>query len=259
MTVRRVRLFEWEDQAWYPASLRNATTDLLRLIWQTGAYKPVVARLKEVLGKTGETEILDLASGGGGPVLTLHRALRREGWHVQFTLCDMHPNMPAFQHLHWLSGEAIRYLAEPVDASDVPPHLDGLRTMFASLHHLPPEAVSSVLRDAVEKRRAIAIFDFARGTPPPPSAVLLGNPAGFLLLSPFLRPFRWSRLFWTYVIPVAPLTFLWDAFVSGLRLYSVEELWGIVSKIPHDGYTWEIGSEPFPSSITYVIGYPLKG
>ena len=86
--------------------------------------------------------------------------------------------------------------------------------------------------------------------------LLLGNPLAQLLTRPWVRPFRWSSLLWTYAIPAAPAVVAWDGFVSGLRLYSVGQLRAIVQALPANDYDWEIGAEPFPRSITYLIGYP---
>jgi hypothetical protein len=47
----------------------------------------------------------------------------------------------------------------------------------------------------------------------------LGTPL-FLVLVHFIRPFRWSRSFWTYLVPALPLVLLLDVIVSWLRVYS---------------------------------------
>ena len=39
-----------------------------------------------------------------------------------------------------------------------------------------------------------------------------------LLATPFILPFRWSRLFWTYIVPALPLVLTFDVVVSLLRL-----------------------------------------
>jgi hypothetical protein len=51
----------------------------------------------------------------------------------------------------------------------------------------------------------------------------------------------WRRLFWTYVAPIVPLLVPWDGLVSGLRLYSLNELREIVEGLPSNDYRWEIG------------------
>jgi hypothetical protein len=95
--------------------------------------------------------------------------------------------------------------------------------MFSAFHHFRIEEARAVLADAVRKRQGIAVFE---GTHRSARAMLLMLlvPLMVLLITPFIRPFRWSRLFWTYLIPVVPLVSLFDGLVSCLRTYSVEEL-----------------------------------
>lgn len=258
--MKRPRLFELEDLSWFPRSIRDAGTDFLRFQWQAcGAAKPIAARLGNALSRAGSAEILDLASGGGGPTLAVYHELARSGCQVHVTLSDRFPNFAAFRYLSAQAAGGIDFVPEPVDATAVPRELQGLRTMFAAVHHFRPHLVGAILEDAVRQRAGIALFDFtAPPSPPPPMVALLGNPVGILLATPFVRPFRWTRLFWTYLIPIVPLFFAWDAFVSGMRLYRVDEFREIVHGLSHNDYVWEIGQEPFPRSLTYVIGLPQR-
>jgi hypothetical protein len=129
--------------------------------------------------------------------------------------------------------------------------------MFTSIHHFAPAEVEAVLRDAVERGQGIGIFDASTRHP---LTILMTClvPVAALLTTPFLRPFRWSRIFWTYLIPVIPLALWFDGVVSCLRAYSAEELRGIVERISAAGFTWEIGEESRIRGvlpITYVVGY----
>jgi hypothetical protein len=84
-------------------------------------------------------------------------------------------------------------------------------------------------------------------------------PLRVLLATPFILPFRWSRLFWTYIVPALPLVLTFDVVVSLLRLYSVEELRGLTAGLDH--YHWQIGTvgaRPIPLRITYLIGTPKE-
>lgn len=56
---------------------------------------------------------------------------------------------------------------------------------------------------------------------------------------PFVRPFRWSRVFFTYVLPAIPMLFGWDGTVSALRAYSTDELLAIARAVPgSESYDW---------------------
>jgi hypothetical protein len=51
-------------------------------------------------------------------------------------------------------------------------------------------------------------------------AIVLVVPLAVLVLTPAIRPFRWSRLFWTYLVPVIPASILFDSVVSLFRIYT---------------------------------------
>jgi hypothetical protein len=145
-----------------------------------------------------------------------------------------------------------------VDATRVPRELPGFRTVFTAFHHLRPDQARAVLADAVGKGEGIAVFECARrgilpllGTLPTPLRVLLATP--------FIRPFRWSRLFWTYLVPVVPLVLVFDSVVSVLRVYSVQELRELTAGLGR--YRWDIGTvrgRPIPIPITYLVGVPVE-
>jgi hypothetical protein len=80
-----------------------------------------------------------------------------------------------------------------------------------------------------------------------------------LLVTPFIRPFRWSRLFWTYLVPVVPLVSLFDGLVSCLRTYSIQELRELTEDLGANNYRWNVGElkGKGPIPITYLIGFPV--
>jgi hypothetical protein len=79
------------------------------------------------------------------------------------------------------------------------------------------------------------------------------------VVTPFIRPFRWSRLLYTYLLPIVPLCTLWDGIVSCLRVYEPSELQGLISELPDSDYRWECGRlavPKMPTGLTYLIGTP---
>src|SRR5690606_29390036 len=138
--------------------------------------------------------------------------------------------------------------------------LTGLRTLFNCFHHLRPAEAKAVLDDAVRTQQAIAVFEVAdRSLPMILSLILV--PLFVLFLTPFIRPFRCSRLFWTYVIPVLPLTILWDGVVSYLRAYTPNELLAMANDVEPRAYRWESGYQKaanVPGRMTYLTGMPSK-
>ncbi len=261
--MRRLHLFEIEDQRWCPRVLRDALTEYLRFVMDRFTpYAPAAPLLARALERTGASRVVDLCSGGGGPWVDLLRRLRALGHttlRVQVT--DYYPNRAAFTRLWELSGGAIEGAIEPVDATNVPAHLDGFLTMFTALHHFRPEVAQRIIEGAVRQQRGIAAFEITMR-----SALgivgMLFFALGVLLFTPFIRPFRWSRLLWTYVIPLVPLLAWWDATVSCLRTYTPDELREMVEHLGGGDYVWDVGivRVPLPAaSMTYLIGTPKPG
>jgi hypothetical protein len=257
--IPRLQLFEIEDQAWCPEAIRDAMTDFLRFLMETFApYRGAAPVLRRALATLEESAIVDLCSGSGGPWLDVASRIRATGGLVpRVRLTDWFPNRAAFARLAAASDGAITGEPEPVSATAVPARLDGFRTLFTALHHFPPGDAHAILADAVRARQGIAVFEVTSRSP----LALLGIlffPVLVLLFTPFIRPFRWSRLFWTYLIPVVPLAVWFDGTVSCLRTYTPEELRDLVEDL-QEGYEWEIGtvrSAPLPSRMTYVLGLP---
>ena len=175
-------------------------------------------------------------------------------------LTDKYPNLPGFERASRLTNQVISFHPQPVDPTQVPGNLLGFRTMFSAFHHFQPEQACAVLADAVRNRQGIAIFEATQRHPLALLFTLLA-PLGVLVATPFIRPFRWSRLLWTYLLPLVPLVTLFDGLVSCLRTYSVQDLRKLTAKLGTKDYHWEVGiakSKMTPMPITYLLGVPIE-
>src|SRR6266487_712142 len=124
MPLPRFQLFELEDLPWFPRAIRDLATDYLHFIERLfDLHKPVVTLLRRALEKSNLSHVVDLCSGGGGPVLAVYEDLLADGIAVQFTLTDKYPNITAFRRLAGLHPSGIDYLADSVDAAKVPREL----------------------------------------------------------------------------------------------------------------------------------------
>jgi hypothetical protein len=250
-------LIELEDQPWYPRVVRDLATDYLQFI-QTRfrldrAMAPLVRRALED-GRT--TRIVDLCSGGSGPLLLIVRDLAADGVPVTATLTDLFPNVPAFETIASQSDGRISFEKTSVDALRVPTHLTGLRTIFNGFHHFTPGDARKILHAAAAARQPIAIFELSERTWHMVIQILF-VPLWVWLATPFMRPFLWRRLFWTYLVPAVPFTCFWDGVVSQLRCYTLDEL-----RAMSEGSApmrWEMGKTPIAKGLghlTYLIGSP---
>jgi hypothetical protein len=260
MPVPAARLFEIHEQPWFPQFLREQFVDSLQMILEvTNTYQPIALLLRKRLQENGSERVVDLCSGAGGPWPSLVRDFETHGAVApEILLTDKYPSTTKLQSVESPAANRIHFLSDSIDATRIPKYLRGFRTLFNSFHHLNPVEARDLLQDSVNRRQAIGVFEApALHTLTVLSLFLI--PIASWLFVPFRRPFRWSRLLWTYLIPVIPFVLLFDGLVSCLRAYSVGELHEMTSGIESIGYRWEIGEKAggwLPVRITYLIGCP---
>jgi hypothetical protein len=258
----RFELFEIHDQPWFPDFFRREVVDALQMILErTDAYRPIAGRLRQALSRSGTREVLDLFSGAGGPWPSLVRLFESGGTpHVEVFLTDKFPHISIGNNGETVCAKGIHFLDDPVDATVIPERLQGFRTIFSSFHHLNPEQACRFLLDSAAKGEGVGVFEVAsrHGFT---LLLILAMPLVDWLFTPFRRPFRWSRIAWTYVIPVVPAVLLIDGLISCLRAYSLADLRAMTACVSNPDYEWQIGEESsalLPLRVTYLVGFPKK-
>ncbi|MFZ7114925.1 MAG: class I SAM-dependent methyltransferase [Bacteroidota bacterium] len=257
MFARKI-LFEFEDLKWFPDVIRSGMTDYLRyLLTALQFYKPISPLILEVMSKTDSNTIVDLCSGGGGAIEQVYSDLKAQSEQVQVVLTDKFPNLAAYQFLKEKTKGGISFSEKSVDASAVPSELKGVRTIFSGFHHFDSDFAKSVLKDAVDSRSGICIFDGGNKSIWMILGAIFIHPILFLIFTPFFRPFRLSRILFTYLIPLIPLCTMWDGIVSILRLYNPEELYAMAKSISNN-YEWRSGKvkSGFGLNMTFLTGHP---
>ncbi|GAA3640223.1 hypothetical protein [Flavivirga jejuensis] len=253
--MSRIHLFEFEDQKWFPAFLRNYGTDFLQFLSnKTKLYKPIIPIIEKGLKESKTNQIIDLGSGGGGGLIWLNTELKANIPDLKIVLTDYYPNIPAFKYTK-TQADNFEFLEKSIDARKVPKELKGLRTQFLSLHHFKPNDARQILQNAVDSSNPIGIFE-AQERSIPSILAMLFSPLSVLFTTPFIRPFKIGRFIFTYLIPIVPLFVLWDGVVSSLRTYSVKEMNELVKSLNgHESFNWEIGKiKSGPGVVLYLLG-----
>lgn len=256
----RVRLFEFGDQAWLPERLRTFQMDFLEYAGnlKPEAYEPFAARFASAMDAMCERRILDLCSGSGGPATSLLELLAAPEGEDPVTICltDLRPNLESFRDLQRRAGGRVEFSEESVDARTVPRSLEGFRLICNGFHHFDDSEARRIIDDAVAAGRGIAVLELCDRSPLALTTTLL-CPLSILATTPFIRPFRWSRIAFTYLLPILPLISVWDGIVSCLRAHSLGDLRRMTEA--HTGYHWQVGRVPtpgLPGRVTYLIGHP---
>jgi hypothetical protein len=260
--MKRIHAFELEDQPWFPRVIREAGMAYLRFAGEKlGQWERVRPAVEGALERSGEHDVLDLCSGGGGPVMALARGWHADGRKVGVTLTDRYPDDGARRLAAEAGIPGLSYDAEPVEATDLRGDRPGLRTLFNAFHHLRPNEATALLASVVRDRKPIAVVEVLKRSPIAMLGLLFA-PVIVLLLVPFLRPFRLVWIPLTYLVPIIPLFVLWDGMISCLRIYTEDELLEMASQAdPEGSFDWRVESidlSPQPIAGSALIGIPRE-
>lgn len=257
--MRRMHLFELEDQTWFPALLRNAGTGYIaEIVRFTHMMSGAMPHLRKALDAGETNRIIDLCSGSGGPALLVLEQLEREGRQVTALCTDLFPNHDSLDYARSQSDGRLEYEPSPVDATEVPAELVGTRTVFNAFHHFRPPQARRILEDAVRSGQPIAVFEFV-GREWHTLPGMLGVPFAVMAFLPRVRPFHWAWIPLTYLLPIIPAFVFWDGLVSCLRVYEPAELDELTQGL--DEFVWESGLFELPRTPghgTYLVGIPRR-
>jgi hypothetical protein len=199
---------ELEDLPGFPPLLRRMQVEFIGwLVERFKVYRPMAPLIASALQHVRSDHLTDLGSGQGGPIryLATEPALAK----VRFTLTDRYPS-PATdlpQHVRWHPA-ALDALAARLPG-------EGPVSLFNTFHHFTPDQQITLVRQ--QAHRGVLVHEVLQPNLLVFLKIFFTTTVGQVLLAPFVRPFRWERLFFTYVLPVNLVTIPWDGLVSVLR------------------------------------------
>jgi len=71
-----------------------------------------------------------------------------------------------------------------------------------------------------------------------------------------VKPLTVKQIIFTYLIPVIPICFAWDAVITSGRIYRTHDLDILLEGLENQNYTWEKGIIEGDSEKIYLMGYP---
>lgn len=248
--MKRVHVLEFEDLAWFPAWLRTCMTNLIVVFARVMGVNEVVGRLvARVLKQAKTEEIVDLGSGSGGSMPEVLALLRDDPdtANTRLTMTDLYPNLDAIETFNHTDTPHMRYLSEPVNATDLASAPSGLKTMTNCFHHMRPGQARTILESAQKSRQPLLVYEVGDNAMPfavwclalPIGLLLVGLSA--LVLTPMVRPVTFRQLFFTYGVPIIPIFYAWDGQASMPRIYTLEDLDELLEGLDAPGYRWEKG------------------
>jgi hypothetical protein len=228
-------LFEFMDLPWLPDSLRDTMREILEC-GNTRPFRPyygwVADEVLRYAREGGFQTIVEL--GAGTAPITRHMAIDPRSDGLSLVVCDSLPDRAAYEGLEKTYPGKVSARYDSVDFSQ-PMHW-GPKTLLVlsgTFHHIPPAARLGVLNALAGSADHVLVFEPLRKTVLS-TLFMFGSifPALLLPLWFLGRAGRLRRLLWCWLLPVAPLLFWWDGFVTCMRLWSDRE-WEVAMKQLH--------------------------
>lgn len=254
------RLKELHDYPWFPNCWREFMTDFLAFFaTHFFQYNPIFPVISKVLKRSGIRKIKDTCSGGSAYLLRLSRFLAgKHDRDIKIELTDKYPNLKAFNRIAELSRGTISYSENSVDAMNINSHNREFRVMFSAMHHFSKEELRDMIRRAIDDDCAIGFFDYATRNHLRTLLLMPGLIPMIWCVTPFLRPFSWTRLLWTYILPAVPIVLFIDGLISRCNGYRSKDLKGVVGDFSKDGWRCECGTVTnffMTGEVVYLVCY----
>lgn len=265
--MKRIELFEFEDQKWLPSFIRAAITRLIVVFHRAMGTLPVIdTLLQKMQTHSPFSQVVEMGAGAGGATLAIAQERAAAGDTLRFLLSDLYPDPAVVAHINAQNLPNVRYHPQSLNAAQLAQAPQGLKMMVNSFHHTSPSVARQILASAQAERQPFLIYEIGVNNVPtvawwlflPLSLLITGAMA--LVFTPQVRPLTARQLLFTYLIPVIPLVYAWDGQASLMRMYTFDDLKNELLPPPVEGYRWEIAPAPKANGKTvgyYVMGYPV--
>lgn len=217
--------FEFMDLEFLPNSLRSVLRDILEVGNSApfrNYYRWTTTSVYEYAQKHNITEIVEL--GAGCAPITRHLIKNYPEWKATFKITDLNPDTVTFQKLEETDSR-VKAQYEPLDfTKKIKGYENSLLVLSATFHHVDEKHKRNILASLKALSPHVLIFEPLR--PTMSSLLFVVAAIGSGLLTPFFRmnSKKFFRCFlWCWLLPVAPLMFLWDGWISSFRCWNKQK------------------------------------
>lgn len=227
--MKRKQVFQFTIQKWYPAFLRRDMYEFMTwFVGKVNAAKPFLPVLEEGLQHAPAKRMINLEMYLGVGFDTVRKDIAAEVNVVDMPLTNFNTSQP------------------------------GVYTFVNSFHHLKPDAARHYMREISKSGNAVVVVEGNNDSLWQVVGMTVFVPLTIIFSAPFVKPFRITRLIFTYLIPVQPIITMVDGFLALFKLYNPKDMDELVSTIDTQNYTWKTAKAPNGrgGKIMYLVGYP---
>lgn len=225
--MKRVQALQLTTQKWFPDFLKKNIFEFMTwFVGKVNAAKPFIPIIEEGMQHIGQIVNMDCEVGAGFETIVPY----------------LNKDIPV----------KTTSLRDPKTSEK------GLYVSINAFHKLRPDEARSVLNTVAQSRNPIAILEGNNDSLWQTFGMIIIVPVTVILTAPFVKPFRISRLIFTYLIPILPLITFFDGFMALFMLYAPKDLDELTTSIDVQDYSWRCGklNNGRGGKIIYLLGWP---
>lgn len=236
---------------WIPNLLKESQLEgILQILRGVRFNQKLLILFQKLKEKTGAREFLDLGSGAGNVVEYI---VREDDDSFCYLLSDLEPRLNLYQKIKERNPGRIDFVPYPVDMGEADGIFQGRAvTVITTFHELDQRNAQNLIDNLLRWSQGFLILEpFNKSARQLPRLALLFL---YFWLAPFyIRPWRFSSFFFTWIWPVLPFFHWHDGVVSLLRSYQKSDFLQMLQNGSAAGWEWEVAH--LGPDTTYVLAW----
>lgn len=241
-------LKELEDYPWFPSYLRKMQLEYVGWISvQLGLYRPLIV----VVQNFPSNQWVDLASGSGWPAFYLQKNTSPQ---VQYILTDLYPGSVSDE-----VKKQVKIEPEPLNLLTFQPQHRKQYTLFNAFHHFS----SAQQKEFIKKMKTAKASCIITEVLEPSLVCLIQVTLAALIVQPLtawaIQPLTLGRIITTYLLPIQPITVMWDGWISVLKSKTTEQYKELVSDLADNQYTVKVKRiKQLRGNLIIILAQPIS-
>lgn len=232
VVMKRKQVTQFMNRRWYPDLLKNLMFEFMSwFVGIVGAAKPFMPLIEEAIEKSGSKTLINLKQNTGAGFETVR------------------PYLP----------DDISTLDIDFTPGSFSADQDGIYVMINGFHQLNPGEARQILQTLAAQKKFTLILEGNNDSLRQIFGMTIIVPLTVILTAPFVKPFRFSRLIFSWVIPILPFITMIDGCLALLKLYNPDDLNELTGSLENgSGYNWQSGKADNGrgGKIIYLTGRP---
>ena len=213
--MRRKQITQIINTKWCPQLIKQLCSEFLSwFVLKVNATKPFIPVIENALLESKINKIINLESTIGAGIETVKPFLKQQPAITSIPLSKINTQQQR-----------------------------GMYLFVNAFHQLPAISAKKTLEEIAKSRNPVVVVEGNNDSLWQLVGMTIFLPVTVILSAPFVKPFRWSRILFTYIIPVLPVIMVIDGCIGLLKLYNPKDLNKLTSSIKVSDYKWTTGKK----------------